>query len=272
MQPIEIALTDKVAIITGGGRGIGKAIGNLFASAGARVVIVDIDADEIENTVGEIKTINSQVLGVKTDVSRQSEVEAMISTVLEKFGTVDILVNNAAIEYYIPLMRMREDGWDKTFDVNVKSYFLCAQSAGKIMLKKNSGSIINFASLAGFFADKYSGAYCSSKAAIIQLSRALAGELAHHNIRVNCIAPGMVKTRMAHAATKDEETFARYCRIIPMGRFAEPIEMAKVALFLASDLASYITGTTITVDGGISITGMNHDESEKTIPEKYRLL
>jgi len=272
MKPAEISLKNKVAVITGGGRGIGKAIANLFAGAGAHVVIVDIDEHEIEKAVEEVKSTTSQVIGVKTDVSKHADVEAMMSRVIDKFGTVDILVNNAAIEYYVPLMRLREDGWDKTFDINVKGYYLCAQAAGKIMLKKNSGNIINFASMAGMFADKYSGAYCASKAAIIQLSRALAAELAHHNVRVNCIAPGMVKTRMAEAATKDKETFDRYCRIIPMGRFAEPVEMAKVALFLASDLATYVTGATITVDGGISITGMNHDESEKTIPAKYRLL
>jgi 3-oxoacyl-[acyl-carrier protein] reductase len=272
MKPVEISLKDKVAVITGGGRGIGKSIANLFAAAGARIAIVDIDDAEIEKAIGEVKSITSQVLGVKTDVSVQADVEAMMSKVVDKFGTVDILVNNAAIEYYVPLMRLREESWDKTFDINVKGYFLCAQAAGKIMLKKDSGSIINFASMAGYFADKYSGAYCASKAAIMQLSRALAAELAHHNVRVNCIAPGMVKTRMTDAATKDKETLERYCRIIPMGRFAEPMEMAKVALFLASDLATYVTGATITVDGGISITGMNHDESEKTIPAKYRLL
>ena len=272
MNSSNMSLKDKVAIITGAGRGIGRSIAVSFAAAGANIVVVDLDMPEIENTVKAAEPNNVRVLGMKTDVTKKEEVDSMAAKVLQTFGTIDILVNNAAIEYYVPLMLMREEGWDKTFDVNVKGYFLCAQAAGKTMIKNNRGIIINFASMAGILADKYSGAYCASKAAIIQFSRSLAGELANHNIRVNCIAPGMVKTRMAAAALKDEETKNRFCGLIPLGRFAEPEEMASVALFLASDASSYITGTTIIVDGGVSISGMNHDESGKTVPAKYKIL
>jgi len=267
-----MSLKGKVAIITGAGRGIGRSTAISFANAGANVVIVDIDAAEIENTVKIVQSNNTNALGIRTDVTKKNEVDAMVAKVLHAFNTIDILVNNAAIEYWIPLMHMREEGWDKTFDVNVKGYFLCSQAVGKVMIKNNKGVIINFSSLAGIFGDKYSGAYCASKAAVIQLSRALAGELAKYNIRVNCIAPGMIKTRMAEAALKDEDTKNRFCSIIPLGRFAEPEEMASIALFLASDASSYITGTTIIADGGISITGMNPDETGKTIPDKYKTL
>lgn len=271
MKSSNMSLKDKVAIISGGGRGIGRAIAGTFASAGADVVIADLDEAEIEKALGDIESTKRRCLGIKTDVTKKNEVDAMVTKVLGTFGTIDILVNNAAIEYYVPLMLMREEGWDKTFDVNVKGYFLCAQAAGKTMIKNNRGCIINFASMAGILADKYSGAYCASKAAIIQFSRSLAGELASHNIRVNCIAPGMIKTRMAAAALQSEETKNRFNSLIPLGRFAEPDEMASIALFLASDASSYITGATIVADGGISISGMNHDESGKTVPAKYKI-
>lgn len=272
MKSSNMLLTDKVAIITGAGRGIGKSIASTFAAAGAAVIVVDIDAPEIEKTVADVKTISSRVLGIKTDVTKKDEVNAMVALTLETFGTVDILVNNAAIEYYIPMMILREEAWDKTFDVNVKGYFLCAQAVSRTMISKNSGVIINFASLASFFADKYLGAYSASKAAIIQFSRALAGELANHKIRVNCIAPGMINTRMSAGALKDPQTKKRYESIVPLGRLGEPEEMASVALFLASDASSYITGSTIIADGGVSITGQNHDETGKDIPAKHQIL
>jgi NAD(P)-dependent dehydrogenase (short-subunit alcohol dehydrogenase family) len=271
MNSSNMPLKDKVAIITGAGRGIGKSIATTFAAAGAAVVVVDIDAAEIEKAVAEVKLITSRVLGIKTDVTKKGEVDEMAAKVLQTFGTIDILVNNAAIEYYVPMMLMREEGWDKTFDVNVKGYFLCAQAASKTMIKNNRGIIINFASMGGFLADKYSGAYCATKAAIMHFSRALAVELASHHIRVNCIAPGIVRTRMAAGALKDDDTKKRFESVIPLGRFAEPEEMASVALFLASDASSYITGSTITADGGVCISGMNYDEMGKDMPDKYKV-
>jgi NAD(P)-dependent dehydrogenase (short-subunit alcohol dehydrogenase family) len=265
MNSYDLGLENKVVIITGAARGIGKAMLKVFLESGAKVAGIDLDEEELKKTILYLNSGESNILGIKADVSNKKDVEEMVTKVIETFGTLDVLINNAAIEIWTPVMSMKEKGWDKLFDVNVKGCYLCSQAVSTIMIGKRSGAIINIASLAGILADKYNGAYASSKAAVMQLSRAMAGELAKHNIRVNCIAPGIIRTRMADSVFKNEETKKRYERIIPLGRIAEPEEIASVALFLSSGTSSYITGATIIVDGGVSISGMNPDETEKTM-------
>lgn len=260
------SLRNKVAIVTGAGRGIGKAIAVAFARADAKVAVIDRDPAKMTEAVNEIKEYSRWVIGLKTDVSIKEEVDSMVNQVLEKFGTVDILVNNAGRDIQVPLMQMREDGWNKTFDVNVKSCYLCTQSAGNIMMQKHGGSIINMASMSGILADKSQGAYCASKAAVIQLTRAFAAELASHNIRVNCVLPGIVKSRMSQLIHTNVEYRKHYeHEVIPLGRMAEPEDIAGPVLFLASDASAYITGAALMVDGGVTLTGYNKDIQENVL-------
>lgn len=262
MSGYELTLKNKVAIVTGAARGIGREISLVFARAGASVAVVDIDLLAVEEAVKEIKKINRRVLGIKTNVADKEEVDAMVDKVVEKFGTVDILVNNAGKDLPVSLMNLREDGWDKTFDVNVKSCYLCTQAAGKIMVKKKAGSIINIASGAGILADKTHGAYCASKAAVIQLSRAFAAELASDNVRVNCVLPGLIRSRMTQAVHQHDKILKNYVRTtVPLGRIGEPGDIAVPVLFLASEASNYMTGSAMLVDGGSAITGQNHNET-----------
>lgn len=266
MSGYELSLKNQVAIVTGAARGIGKEIALTFAKAGADVAVVDIDLPAIEEAVKEIKKFNKRVIGLKANVADKAEVDEMVNKVVKKFGTVDILVNNAGKDLPVSLMDLREDGWDKTFDINVKSCYLCTQAAGKIMVKNRKGNIINIASGAGVMADKSHGAYCSSKAAVIQLSRAFAAELAYSNIRVNCVMPGVIRSRMTQAVHQNEKFLKRYEHsIIPLGRIGEPEDIAIPVLFLASEASKYMTGSAVTVDGGVLITGQNPDENDKLL-------
>lgn len=265
----ELSLKDKIAIITGAAGGIGKGIAIAFAKADAAVVVVDLDLPAIKETVGEIKKINRRVLGIKVNVAEKVEVDAMVDRVVKQFGTVDVLVNNAGRNLPVSLMNLREDGWDKTFDVNVKSCYLCTQAVGKIMIEKKAGSIINISSANGIMADKIGGAYCSSKSAVIQLSRAFAAELASYNIRVNCVMPGAIRTRMTQPLVQNEKSLRRHEKIvIPLGRIGEPEDVALPVLFLACEASKYMTGTGLMVDGGITISGHNQDENTRVLTSK----
>ena len=261
-----------MAIVTGASRGIGKAIALAFADAGADVTVADIVVAEMENTAAEIRSKGRRALAIPTDISRKQDVDKMVAETVKELGTIDILLNNPAVCLFIPLMKFREDGWNSTFDTNVKGYYLCAQAAGMVMIKHKKGSIINIGSVGGRLVDAYAGAYGVSKAAVEQLSRVLASELGHHNIRVNCIAPGFTRTQMAEPIVSDPPTLKRFENIIPLKRIAEPDDVAAVALFLASDAASYVTGATIDVDGGVSLSGLNPDEIGRLIPPKYQFL
>lgn len=264
MSSYSFSMKNKAVIVTGAARGIGKSMVQAFSEAGANVAAIDYDSNALEETVDELNSGGEKILSVVTDISDSKQVKEMVAKVTRAFGTIDILINNAAKQVWASLLKTREEGWNKIFDVNVKGGYLCAQAVSEIMLKKRSGVIINIASMAGILADKNNGAYAASKAAVIQMSRAIAGELGPYGIRVNSIAPGVTRTRMADGILMNEEISNRFKRIIPLGRVAEPEEMASVALFLASDAASYITGTTIIVDGGISISGMNTDNTDNT--------
>lgn len=271
MAPINFSLKDRVSIVTGSSRGIGKAIALAFADAGADVVVASRTVADLEKTAEEIRSKGSRSLVVKTDISKQADIENLIEKTTKEFGTIDILVNNAAQLLLMLPSKLRDDGWDKIINTDLRSCFISSREASKVMIKNRRGSIINIGSVAGTMAVPYESAYAVAKAGLIQLSRVMAGELGHYNIRVNSVEVGMVKTSMTEAVWKNPQIAKVFEQGIPMHRISEPEEIAAVALFLASDAASYVTGASICVDGGASLAGMNPDIQGMTLPEKYRI-
>jgi len=244
------SLKGKVAIVTGGGRGIGKAIALGFAEAGADITIADVNMEEANKTVGEIKALHRRALAIETNIAVKSQVDNMVAKTVEELGTIDILVNDAAINIMRPLVDLREDGWDKVMNVDLKGYFLCSQAAAKVMMGKQSGNIINMVSTGAAKAAPGLGAYSIAKAGVVMLTKLLAVELASYNIRVNAIGPYLVKTAFSQPMWADPDVCKSLEASIPLGRIAEPTDILSTALFLASDASSYITGQTIFVDGG----------------------
>jgi NAD(P)-dependent dehydrogenase (short-subunit alcohol dehydrogenase family) len=248
-------LKEKYAIVTGGRRGIGKAIALAFAEAGATVAICDRVTDDglLNQTKEELDRRGSRSLALQTDVSRREDVQKMTQAVMDAFGRIDILVNCAGV--WIPgqtLIECSDEDWDKVIDTNLKGVYLCCQAAGKIMVRQKSGSIINLSSQVGLTPGAGAGAYPISKAGIIMLTRQLALELAGCHIRVNALAPGIVKTDFNSAFWKEPAVEIQTARMVPLKRLAESEDIAQAALFLASDSASYITGEVLCVSGGWS--------------------
>lgn len=243
-------LAQKVAVITGGARGIGKQIALTFASEGADIVIGDII--EMEAAAQDIKDLGRAVITVKTDVTHKEAVRNLIDSAIDKFNKVDILVNNAGIVRRAPLLEMAEEEWNAVIDVNLKGVFLCTQAVAKHMVKRQYGKIINIASIAGLNAVYVSANYCVSKAGVIQLTKVCARELGPYGINVNAIAPGVVITDMTYTRTPAEaERFIEERRNWAiLGRIGTAQDMANLALFLASDQSSFITGQVIAADGG----------------------
>jgi len=250
-----LSLEDKVAIVTGARRDIGEAIALLFAEAGADVVVCDMVIDDgLLNTVAErIKKLGRRALAIKTDVTCQLDVDNLVQKATDELGSVDILVNNAGIYLSgIPLIDCPDSAWDKVIETDLRGYFRCARAAGKRMADQKSGNIINVASISSFKAENEgSGTYCIAKAGVVMLTKILAVELAGYNVRVNAISPGMVKTAM-FIRDKDAETLKQRATLVPIGRIAEPSDIANVALFLASEASSYMTASTVLVDGGLT--------------------
>jgi len=246
-------LKDKVAIITGARRGMGKSHALTFAEAGAKVVVSDISQPDCDKVVKEIEKNGGEAIAVKCDVSKKEEVDKMVSAAVDKWGKVDILVNNAGICQFKPFLELTEEEWDKTIDINLKGYFLCAQACAKEMVKQKSGVIVNIASVAsgqvgvGFATLAH---YSASKGGIIAFTETLAQELAPYNIRVNAVAPGMIETPMIDPLTSDPKQKEAVLNRIPLKRAGESQEVSNLVLFLASDKSSYMTGSTVVVDGG----------------------
>ena len=240
-------LKDKVAIVTGAGRGIGKGIALSLAKEGANVVVSDIDLSSCENVVKEIETLGSKGLAVKCDVSNKIEVDAMVQAAVKKFGELDILVNNAGIFPFKPFLEMTEEEWDKVIDINLKSVFLCSQAAAKVM--KEGSKIVNTSSIAAFVGFEGLTHYCASKGGMNGMIRALALELAPKKICVNAVAPGSIDTPGATQAVT-EEIKKQTLAMIPLSRVGKPEDIANAVAFLASSKADYITGQVLIVDGG----------------------
>ena len=249
-----LPLQGKVAIVTGSRRGIGKSIALALAEAGADIAVCDrvIEDGELKAVAEEIQQLGRRSLAVQADITQKAEVARLAQRVMDEFGVIDILVNNAAMNVMAPLLELREDGWDRVIDTDLKGYYLCCQAVGKRMVDQKRGNIINIASTAAIKAAPQMGAYCIAKAGVVMLTRVLALELAKYNIRVNAIAPYMVKTKFSQPLWSDPETLKQLESEIPLGRLAEPGDIVGSALFLASDASSYITGHTIIVDGGLN--------------------
>lgn len=244
-------LAGKVAVITGSTQGIGKAIAIAFAKEGAYVVINGcLDISKCQAVASEIEAIGGKALAVKADVANKKEVDDLFSTVVKKFGRVDIHVNNAGIVSTHPFLELSEEKWDKLMDVDLKGTYLCAQAAAREMAKKKYGRIINISSVAGFMGFPGAAHYCAAKAGVSQFTKVLAIELAPAGINVNAIAPGLIETAMTRDIIDNPDALKAMLQRIPLGRPGKPEEIANAALFLASPMADYVTGTTLFVDGG----------------------
>lgn len=242
-------LKDKVALVTGGGRGIGKAIALCFAKAGADIAVADVNIEEAENTAREIESTGRKALALAVDVTDYAKVEEGLNKILDKFAKVDILVNNAGITKDNLLLRMSQQEWDVVLNVNLKGTFNCIKAVCKPMIKQRDGKIINIASIIGIIGNPGQANYSASKAGIIALTKTAAKELSSRNINVNAVAPGFIQTEMT--ARLPEDLKEKMKQAIPLSRFGSPEDIANVCLFLASSDASYITGQTIVVDGGM---------------------
>jgi 3-oxoacyl-[acyl-carrier protein] reductase len=245
---MDFLLKDKSVIVTGGTAGIGKACALAFASHGAKVCLFGRNQQRGEEVVSSIKDKSGEALFIQVDVSNTKQVEAAVSQVVEEFGGVDIVVNNAGITKDGLLMRMSEQDWDSVMTVNVKSCYNVSKVASRLMMRSKYGKIINMSSIVGLAGNPGQTNYAASKAAVIGFTKALARELASRNICVNCIAPGFIKTTMTDAMTEKQKD--AILSSIPLGRIGEPEDIANMALFLASPLSDYVTGQVFTVDGG----------------------
>jgi 3-oxoacyl-[acyl-carrier protein] reductase len=242
-------LEGKVALITGGARGIGQAIAMTFAREGADIVVADVNLEIAQKTASEIENLGRKALALEMDVTNYDLVEAGINKILDKMGKVDILVNNAGITKDNLVLRMSQADWDAVINVNLKGTFNCIKAVSRPMIKQRSGRIISIASIIGLMGNPGQANYAASKAGIIALTKTVAKELASRNINANAVAPGFIQTEMT--AKLPEEIKKKMLEAIPLAKLGTPEDVANVCLFLASQESSYITGQTITIDGGM---------------------
>ena len=243
-------LGNKVAIVTGASRGIGRAVALQLASNGAKVVVNYAGNEQAAKEVVElITTKGGHAIAVQADVANADSVDQMVKQAMDAFGRVDILVNNAGITRDTLLMRMKEDDWDAVLDTNLKGIFLCTKAVSRIMMKQKAGKIINMTSVVGIMGNAGQANYAAAKAGVIGFTKSMAKELASRNITVNAIAPGFISTDMT--AVLSDQVKSDLVNSIPLGKLGTPEEIAYAVVFLSSDYANYITGQTLNVDGGM---------------------
>ncbi len=252
-----ITLEGKVALVTGASRGIGEAIARTFAAHGATVALASRKAEGIQAVAESIGREHGadRVLAFSAHTGHEAECVRLVEQTVERFGRIDVLVNNAATNpHFGPFLSADMGAWDKTFDVNVKGYFWCAREvARRAIAREAAASIVNMASVSGLTASPLQGIYAATKAAVIAMTKTLAVELAPSKIRVNAIAPGFVDTRFAAAILKNDDLLQQVIARTPMRRYGVPDEIAGGALYLASDAATFLTGHTLVIDGGMTI-------------------
>ena len=247
----ELALDGKITLVTGASRGIGLAVAQAFAEAGAKVVLSSRKQEGLDQAAALIREEGGKALPIAAHSGDESAVSALVERVTAEWGGVDILVNNAATNpHFGPLLTAEESHWDKILDVNVKGYFRLVKACAPLMKARGGGKVINIASVAGLEPQPMMGIYSVSKAAVIMLTKVLAMELAADNIQVNAIAPGFVKTQFSSVLWQTEALNEAILRAIPQGRMAEPGEIAGLALYLASAAANFATGSVFVLDGG----------------------
>ena len=254
MAEVKFDLSGKVAIVTGGGRGIGRAIALGLAGAGASVVVCSRTQKEIDSVVDEIHQMGGTAMAVAADLTVNEQLENLVNATIKEFGRIDILVNNAARSFLRSLLDLREDGWDKIFDTNVKAVWLLSRAAARHMIEQKSGRIINITTVGAEKAEMGMAAYGCSKAALKMLTRCMAREWAPNGINVNAVGPGLTRTDFSKPIWSNPEVAKHVTTTIPKGRLAEPEEIVGSVLFLASDAADFITGHSIYVDGGTLTT------------------
>jgi 3-oxoacyl-[acyl-carrier protein] reductase len=243
--------TDRVVLVTGAGRGIGRAIALAFAAEGAVVAANDITPINLDETLAQLRAAGGRGRDYVFDIAQKMPVQGLIEAVRQDWGRLDILINNAGVEPHASLLKMDEWDWRRTVDVNLTGPFFLIQSGGRVMREQGGGVIVNIASIAGrAHGLKDRAAYVASKMGLIGLTREAAREFAAYNIRVNAICPGVIETEMTAALRQDEAMMARWLADIPQGRLGQPEDVAALALFLCSSAASYLTGQAINLDGG----------------------
>jgi len=248
---MEFDFKDKRVLVTGSSSGIGKATALLFAKLGASVIINGTNPIKVKMVFEEINAINNKGLHIVTDVSNHKDVEKMFSSIEEKWGGIDILINNAGIIIPEISVKMSEEHWDKVINVNLKSVFNCSKFAARLMIKQKYGKIVNLGSVSAQVGSPGQLSYVAAKGGVIQMTKTLARELAQFNINVNCISPGYIKTPMTKHVP--EEIHKYFLDITPLSRMGEPDEVAKSIIYLASDESSFMTGHTLQLNGGVYV-------------------
>lgn len=247
---MNLGLQDKVAVITGGARGLGRAIAERLAGEGVKLALTDINEELVRTTAEEIaKKYGVETMALKHDVASEESTKAVVKEVAGCFGRIDILVNNAGITRDARMMMMKQDDWELVLRINLTGAFICSKLVSKQMLKQSSGCIINIASVSGQMGNVGQANYSASKAGLIGLTKTTAREMAERGVTVNAIAPGYIQSDMTHVLS--EEVSRKFLTQIPMARYGTPDDVADAVLFLSSDLAKYITGQVINVDGGL---------------------
>ncbi len=244
-------LKDRISLITGAARGIGREIALLFAREGSDVVVCDVDLEAAQNTQKEIEALGRRSLSFKVDVTNLAQIEEMANLILDKFSKIDILVNNAGITKDNLVLRMSEDEWDKVLSVNLKGAFNCIKVVSRHMLKKRYGKIVSVASIIGMIGNAGQANYAASKGGLIALTKSVAKEFGSRNINANAVAPGFIQSAMTDKLPQDYKN--QMLANIPMGKLGLPEDVARVCLFLASSESDYITGQVIVVDGGMTM-------------------
>jgi len=245
----ELGLTGQVALVTGAAQGIGRAIALLLARNGADIIVSDINLEKAEETAKEIEETGQRAMAIKVDVAHSEEVERMVETILERFGRIDILINNAGIARDKLILRMTEEDWDVVLNVNLKGTFNCTKAVVKHMSKQRSGKIVSIASVVGEMGNVGQANYSASKAGVIGFTKTIAREFAQRGININAIAPGYIETPMTDVLPEKAKEGLR--QLIPMNRLGRPEDVAEAVLFLVSETSSYITGQVLNVNGGI---------------------
>jgi len=243
-------LTDKIALVTGGGRGLGRAIALAFADAGAHVAVASRTREQLGEVAQEIRSRNRRGVAIEVDVTDSKSVAQMVETARKEFGRIDILVNSAGAGWASRMVDTSDDVWKLLIDTNLTGTFYCCRDVARLMIEQKSGIIINLASVAGVKGPPGLGAYAASKGGVIMLTRVLALETVRHNVRVNAIAPGYFRTDMNAAILDDPEMGPKIVGRIPMRRVGRPEEIGPLAVYLASDQASYVTGEVYFISGG----------------------
>jgi 3-oxoacyl-[acyl-carrier protein] reductase len=244
-------LNEKITIITGGARGIGRETAQLFAQAGAKVVVSDVDVSAAEQTVADIQRSGGTAIFIKTDVSKRAEAQTLADTTVKQFGRIDVLVNNAGILRDATLVKMTEEQFDQVIAVNLKGTFNCAQAVAPVMINQGTGKIINVSSVVGLYGNFGQTNYVATKAGVIGMTKVWARELGRKGVCVNVVAPGFISTEMVKSVP--EKVIEMMKEKVPLGRLGEPREVANLYLFLASDESNYINGAVISIDGGITV-------------------